>query len=166
MALIRPARAEDLPLLPAIEIEADRLYATVGLDVVLGMQPASLARLRQGPVWVARDAADRSIGFALAGVLDGQGFLDQLSVLPAHGRRGVGAALLAAVLSWATAQGFPALLLTTYRDPPWNAPFYAKHGFAPLPPEHWSRGVRELVARETALGHPPERRTVMRRELR
>lgn len=166
MAIIRPARAEDLPLLPAIEIEADLIYATVGLDVVVGMPPASIQRLRQGPVWVACNTDDRPIGFALAGTIDGQGFLDQLSVLPAHGRRGVGAALLAAVASWAEARGFPALLLTTYRDPPWNAPFYAKHGFTHLPPEHWSGDVRELVARETALGHPRERRTVMRALLR
>lgn len=152
-------------MLAAIEIEADLIYASVGLDVVLAMQPASLARLRHGPAWVACAAADRPIGFALAGTIDNCGFLDQLSVLPAHGRRGVGAALLATVLSWAQAQAYAALILTTYRDPPWNAPFYAKHGFAPLPLDRWGAGLRALVARETALGHPPERRIAMCRAL-
>ena len=165
MSVIRPARADDLPFLPAIETEADLIYAGVGLDLVMAMQPASQARLAQGPLWVAADPDDRPVGFALAGTIAPWAFLDQLSVLPGHGRQGLGTALLETVAAWAKTQGFPALILTTYREPPWNAPFYAKHGFSELTQAHWSAALIALVARETALGHPLERRCVMIRPL-
>ena len=47
-------------------------------------------------------------------------------------RRGLGTALLQAACDWAMAEGLPAITLTTFRDVPWNAAFYRRHGFVEL----------------------------------
>ena len=79
--------------------------------------------------WVAVDDLGAVIGFAVAWVIDGEGHLDELAVTPAHGRRGVGRALVDEVLAWSAARGLPSVTLITFRDVPWNGPFYEKLGF-------------------------------------
>ena len=59
----------------------------------------------------------------------GEGLLDELAVTPAHGRRGVGRALVDEVLAWTAARGLPYVTLATFRDVPWNGPYYEKLGF-------------------------------------
>ena len=75
----------------------------------------------------------------VASIRSGDGaHLEQLSVHPEHGRRGLGRALLRAGLEWAAAHDYPELTLTTYRDVPWNGPFYASEGFVELgPADEW-----------------------------
>ena len=58
--------------------------------------------------------------------------LEQVSVDPAHARRGYGRALVDAVLRDAGERGFRAVTLRTFSDVPWNAPFYERCGFAVL----------------------------------
>ncbi len=41
----------------------------------------------------------------IASIRDGLGYLEELAVLPAHGRRGLGGHLLAAVDGWARSRG-------------------------------------------------------------
>jgi GNAT superfamily N-acetyltransferase len=90
--------------------------------------------------------------------------LEQLSVLPDQGRRGLGRALLRAGCAWAADRGYRELTLATYRGVAWNAPFYATEGFVEDGPvDDW------LVAH----GLPPEEpvmgrfgvRVLMRRAL-
>ena len=51
------------------------------------------------------------------------------------------------VVAWAAEHGYDALTLATYRDVPWNGPFYASEGFVEVGPvDDW------LVAH----GRPPE----------
>jgi GNAT superfamily N-acetyltransferase len=54
--------------------------------------------------------------------------LEEMDVLPEHAGQGLGAALIEAVCSWAHTRGFDAVTLSTFRDVPWNAPFYPRHG--------------------------------------
>ena len=79
--------------------------------------------------WVAIDDLGAVIGFAVAWVIDGEGHLDELAVARAHGRRGVGRALVDEVLAWTAARGLPSVTLITFRDVPWNGPYYEKLGF-------------------------------------
>ncbi len=60
--------------------------------------------------------------------------LEQISVLPEHGRRGYGRRLLEAAMDEARSRGFERLTLRTYADVPWNAPFYAGLGFVETEP--------------------------------
>jgi GNAT superfamily N-acetyltransferase len=91
--------------------------------------------------------------------------LEELAVHPAHQRRGLGARLVAAVVGWARARGAAALTLSTFRDVPWNAPFYARIGFRALDPAQLPATLAALVERERAHGLPVEQRVVMRLDL-
>jgi len=96
--------------------------------------PAELLRqgIERGLVWVARDETDDPLGFIwLDDELEGGAIgIAEIDVLPAHGRRGIGAALLEHACTWAREAGYRRVDLGTLADVPWNAPFYAKHGFA------------------------------------
>jgi hypothetical protein len=56
--------------------------------------------------------------------------------------------------------------LCTFADVPWNAPFYARHGFVSLAESESTPGLLELRQREVSLGLDAlGRRTVMRKLL-
>jgi GNAT superfamily N-acetyltransferase len=166
MIRIRKARSDEFTRLNEIEQIADERYATVGLDIVLDMPTASHERLMEGPLWVAVDGADRPIGFLLAGEIDGFAYIDQLSVLPDHGRRGIGGALIATVIAWARTTPAQAIVLSTYRAVAWNQPFYESHGFVEMPESEWSEEIKGARAHEAKLGHDLARRIFMGRKLR
>ncbi len=88
--------------------------------------------IERGLVWVALDESGEPAGFIwLDGELgDGAIGVAELDVLPEHGRRGVGAVLLEHACAWAREAGYRRVDLGTLADVPWNAPFYARHGFA------------------------------------
>ncbi|MEQ1786450.1 MAG: GNAT family N-acetyltransferase, partial [Acidimicrobiales bacterium] len=95
--------------------------------------------------------------------VDGHAHLEQLSVRPESGGRGIGTALIEAVVAWARQRGDAEVTLTTFRDVPFNAPFYAARGFAVVEEDDWTDGLRALVAREAAHGLDVSARVVMRR---
>ncbi|MER5321213.1 GNAT family N-acetyltransferase [Streptosporangium roseum] len=107
----------------------------------------------------------RPVGFALRGGGAGAVHLDQLAVHPDHGRRGVGGRLLEAVCDHAASTGVAAVTLTTFRDVPWNGPWYAQRGFGVLDPAEWGPELAALVAHERELGIELAPRVVMRRVL-
>ena len=78
--------------------------------------------------------ATRRSASAASTRIGGGAHLEQLSVHPDHGGRGIGRALLRAGCDWAGAHGYPELTLATYRDVPWNGPFYASEGFVEVGP--------------------------------
>ena len=69
------------------------------------------------------------IGFVHVLLLDGHAHLEQLSVRPEHQRRGIGTTLVRAAMARARQDGHDRLSLCTYRDVPWNGPFYRSLGF-------------------------------------
>jgi GNAT superfamily N-acetyltransferase len=166
---IERARADDIAKLPALEIAANALFAGRGLAGVAPDDATSLAELTRahaaGLLWVARAGDGEPIGFALVEIVDGQAHLEEIDVHPAHGRRGVGRALLDAVVGWARGTGRRAVTLTTFRDVPWNAPFYEGVGFRVLAPHELGPGLAEVVREETARGLDPAQRVAMRRDL-
>jgi len=114
---------------------------------------------------VAADGDDRPVAFALFERLGGVLHLEEIDVHPDHGRQGLGARLIAAAAGEARARGERAITLTTFREVPWNAPYYARLGFRVLPREAWSDAIVERVAHETGEGLDPARRVVMRLDL-
>ncbi|NUO59744.1 MAG: GNAT family N-acetyltransferase, partial [Hamadaea sp.] len=55
--------------------------------------------------------------------------------------------------------------LTTFVEVPWNAPYYARHGYRLLGEDELTSGLRAIRAREAALGLDKWPRTAMRRDL-
>lgn len=167
--VIRLARRDELPLLDEIESKAGELFAEVGVGDVAEHPSTDLGFIesvaRAGAVHVAVDGGDMPVGFALTGLLDGTGHLHELSVDPAHGRRGLGRRLVDAGCAFAYARGCRAMTLSTFRDVPWNGPFYRRIGFRELRPDEWTPTMHLLHARELELKLPTERRCFMRKEL-
>lgn len=100
-----------------------------------------------------RPAIERAAGFPYGDMLEDDFYIREVSVDPAFGRRGRGPALMAAAEAEARARGWPALWLTTFRDVPWNAPWYARLGFEPAPedetlwPPIWNGSGRAIDRR-------------------
>jgi GNAT superfamily N-acetyltransferase len=107
----------------------------------------------------------RPVGLALATLVDGSAHLYEMDVLPAHARRGLGAALVDAVVDWARSRDFPSVTLTTFRHLAWNAPFYARQGFRPLTDLQRSPGLARLLTEEAEAGLDPAKRLAMRLDL-
>ena len=160
------ARRKDLPLLAYIERSAASLLAGHAPASVLEETSSEeeLESARQlGRLWVAL-AGDTPVGFARVDVREsGAAHLEEIDVLPAHGRRGLGTRLVTTVCSWAASQGFHAVTLTTFRDVPWNMPFYAGLGFEVIPRHQLTPALLSVVTAETRRGLDPFRRVAMRR---
>jgi GNAT superfamily N-acetyltransferase len=134
---IRLATPEDVPALPEIERVCGLLFKThtadLGIPDEVYENPNSVetfaAAQTAGRLWVSAASGGEIVGFALVMDIEGYAHLDELDVLPLHGDRGIGSALLAGVCSWAKDTGYPAVTLRTFRDVQWNAPFYQRRGF-------------------------------------
>lgn len=162
--MIRPANADDYTALQDIERRAGGLFREIGMAHIADDEPHGEEELATAEtVLVAIDQVGDPVGYAMVSIVDGHAHLEQISVLPEHGGRGIGTALLDAVAEWAAARGDAEVTLTTFRDVPFNAPLYAKRGFSVVIERDWTDGLRALVAREAALGLDPTTRVVMRR---
>jgi len=165
---IRLARPSDLRHLAAVEDSGAALFLEhlgAGLaPALVSPAPSGLDRdLQPGFILVAAEQ-DRPVGFAHVVDLDGHAHLEQLSVLPDHARRGIGTALVRAAMEEARWAGYDDLSLCTFRDVPWNGPFYARLGFAEV--DHLAAYQRRLREHERALGLDADGvRVVMSRRL-
>jgi GNAT superfamily N-acetyltransferase len=166
---VRPAVLADLQPLQEVERASSRLFIAYGLEesfwgLVTPVDALERA-CQQGMLWVAVDAGDQPVGFALVKRKDGAAHLDELAVHPVHGRRGLGTALVEAVCGWAREQGLPSVTLSTLRDVPFNAPFYTRLGFVEMPETEAGPELRGVRRREQEAGFPMQRRLLMRRTL-
>jgi len=160
------AASKHVPLLPEIERLAASLF---GDDVpprlleVTTPESVFLAAQRGNTLWVALGPDDDPVGFARVEVEGKRVHLSELDVIPAHGRRGVGTALVQMVEAWARSNDFAELTLTTYRDLPWNGPFYLGLGFEVVPESGWDADLLRRFEREAGLDSERSRRVVMRK---
>jgi len=114
--------------LRSIEFAADRLFESVGIgpftndDAEDHFDRAALVLVVGEP----------PMGFVCVELVDALPHIWQLSVYPDHARQGLGRLLIEATSAWAASEGFEAITLTTYRDVPWNGPFYESLGFVEM----------------------------------
>lgn len=163
------ASRQHLRDIPRLEQAAATVFPEADLPVSLRNLVTDPAVLReaqaQGRVWMALDQAGRAVGFALAEVLDGEAFLDEVDVEPPHARRGVGTLLVNTVIAWAQSHGFTTLSLITFRHLPWNARFYEKFGFVPLDRHEMGPAMQQILSEEAEAGIEVANRIGMRRLL-
>jgi GNAT superfamily N-acetyltransferase len=167
---IRAPRANELQLLRDIEWAAGTLFADIGFAEVAADEPASVETLAEyvhdGRAWVITNGNnDTPVGYAIIDIVDGLAHLEQLSVVPEHGRKGLGAALINHIAAWAAQHHYDAVTLTTFVDIPWNAPFYAKHGFRVMADQEIGPELTDLRLHEAEHGLDPTQRVCMRRDI-
>ena len=167
--LIRLATPEDAPLLPDIERSAGHLFREiVGLewiadDHVMTVDqhlPAILAK----SAWVACEE-EATVGFLSAEQTLGILHIHEVSVLASAMGRGIGRSLIEAAIGAARASGLSALTLTTFRDVPWNAPYYERFGFETVAADDLDQRLHSILADEVSAGLPGDRRCAMRLNL-
>lgn len=162
------ALPDHVPSLPGIERAAAGLFGTaVPAELLEHVTPESvfIAAQQDGSLWVALGPGDRPVGFIRVVVTGSRVHMAELDVLPAHGRRGVGAALVGVVDEWARSGHLTEITLTTYRDLPWNAPFYVRLGFSVVPESEWDAETRRRFEEEAGLESERAKRVVMRKPL-
>jgi GNAT superfamily N-acetyltransferase len=122
---IRPVRPDELALLPALEAAADTMFEPFDHGPFPG--PGTPEEFDAALVVLVAEIPP--VGLCRIDPLGGGAHLEQLSVHPEHTRHGIGRALLRAGVEWTASHGYAELTLTTFRDVPWNGPFYASEGF-------------------------------------
>lgn len=164
---IRPAVRTDVAAMRTIERAAGEAFRTLGMDPVADDEPPGPDELHpfvdDGRAWVA-ECNGTPAAYLLADVVDGCGHVEQVSVHPDHAGHRIGVALVDRSEQWAA--GRPALTLTTFRDVPWNGPYYARLGFRPLADDEIGPELRAIREAEIAHGLDRWPRICMRRETR
>jgi len=158
---VRVAALHEFGLLRTIEAASDALFADVGIGpFVLDVEDDD--HLEHSSVVLV--SGEPPVGFVSVGIVDGAAHIWQLSVDPVFGRQGRGTALLEAACDWARDAGLGSITLTTYRDVPWNGPFYARRGFVVV--DDLLPGLAAVRAHERANGDDDfGPRVAMRRQL-
>jgi GNAT superfamily N-acetyltransferase len=157
---VRIAEPGDLEQLPDIDSRAESLFRVSGLN--LPELPFPIDALHDSKIVYV--AGRPPVAFVQLDEVDGNAHVQELAVLPAHMRQGLGSSLLDAACAWARDNGYQAITLTTYADVAWNAPFYAARGFIEL--DELTPELAEIRDWERDVGlDEVGRRVAMRRDL-
>ncbi|WP_244929324.1 GNAT family N-acetyltransferase [Nocardioides sp. W7] len=146
MYAVRLARPSDLRHLASIEDAGGALFEEHLGDLTGDalVAPAVSGGERADRPGFLLVAGDPVVGFAHVLLIEGEAHLEQVSVHPDAMRQGVGTALVRAAMEEARWAGHERMSLATYRDVPWNGPFYVGLGFAEVArPAPWQVRLRE-----------------------
>lgn len=125
------------------------------------VSPGDFAAFLARHTVLVAEADGRPVGYVAGRDLGDLYWMAELGVDPAFGRRGIGRRLVAAICGEAKALFHRAIGLTTYRDVPFNAPFYAKCGFLTVPHQPGNATFEERLVAETPVGACPRDRVAM-----
>ncbi len=162
---LRLAREADAEALPAIERAAGEKFADdpdlQDLDFDETWEPEELCRLiRKGHCLVV-ESSSNIVGFLASEPFRRELHIWEMDVLPEMQGQGIGAGLIRACQVDARNSGFSALTLTTFRDLPWNGPFYQRLGFVEVVDFDAHPRLAGYLDEEAEDGLPPERRCAM-----
>ncbi|MBR8209178.1 GNAT family N-acetyltransferase [Burkholderia cenocepacia] len=166
--LIRPATREDAAAMAAVEVAAAQRFREIGMADIADGEPtdaaAVLVRIDDGRAYVAVDPQRTCVGFAFYRLLDARRlYLEELDVAPSHAGQRIGARLIEQVMACAAREHVEQVLLSTFRDAPWNAPYYTRLGFRIIDDAALDDTLRAIRAHHVALGLDETRRVFMRR---
>jgi predicted N-acetyltransferase YhbS len=164
---LRLAIPAEIPLIREIERASAQRF--IGLmDALAADEPSPVealaARIASDGLLVAVDA-DTPIAFVMFRPVEDGLYIEQLDVLPAFAGRRIGAALLDAVAERARSSGLARLTLSTFRNVPWNAPYYRRLGFADIADAALTPGLLEIRREHLARGLDESQRTFMGRSV-
>ncbi|GIF69897.1 GCN5 family N-acetyltransferase [Asanoa ishikariensis] len=163
---IRKAQQNDLATLQDIERAAGEAFRGIGMPEIADDEPPTTSELegylQAGTAWVMT-VEDDVVAYLIAEPIDGNLHIEQVSVHPDHAGKRLGRQLIEHAAAEATANGMPALTLTTFRDVPWNAPYYERCGFHTIPDDELTPGLEAKRQQEADHGLDRWTRVCMRR---
>ncbi|WP_235147522.1 GNAT family N-acetyltransferase [Franconibacter pulveris 601] len=168
--LIRKTTPEDVPLLPAVESAADEAFLTLPELAWVARdggwsEDEHRKRINDGYSIVAVDEQNSPVGFLIAERRGSESHIQGLAVARAIQGRGVGRALLNRAIADAQKEGVTAMTLTTFRNVPWNQPFYERAGFRVLEESELDARLKAVLLAEAAHGFAYDTRCAMRLSL-
>ena len=135
---LRAATAADDAAVQQVEVQAAQRFALVDLAFIAECPPLPqqrLAEFRAVQGLHVLTCADAVVAVVAHEMLEGAGYLAELDVHPEHAGQRLGLRLLDFVEAWTQQRGGRAVWLTTFRDVPWNGPYYRRAGYEErLPP--------------------------------
>ncbi|MCY1011701.1 GNAT family N-acetyltransferase [Nannocystis pusilla] len=162
---IRPARLAEIEAIRGIERASARRFVGI-IDEIVDDEPSPAAvlaaRIASGGL-LAGECEGAPVAFVMFRPVEDGLYIEQIDVLPAFERRRIGAALLDAAAERARAAGLVRLTLSTFREVPWNAPYYRRLGFVDIADDALTEGLAEIRREHVARGLDESRRTFMAR---
>ncbi|MBO9421177.1 GNAT family N-acetyltransferase [Labrenzia sp. R4_2] len=168
---IRQTRKSDISVLQAVEISASRAFLEIeGLETFADGSCATeeqhLSAIEPGTSWTAETNNGQQVGFLAAIPENDALHVYEISVHSDYQKKGIGKALTEHAEAHARALGLSEMTLTTFRNVPWNAPFYERLGFQILKLKECDARLGSILAEELGRGLPlPEQRCAMRKTL-
>lgn len=165
-AIIRLAQPGDAQLLPAIETSAAQAFRQIAeLSWLADSPPMPTARHHQlialSTCWVALDAENRPQGFLSAEQHGNDLHVYELSVMQSMQGQGTGRRLMEAAKDYARSGRLGFVTLTTFKNVPWNAPFYARMGFEVIAAHELDPRFAAILSEEYQHGFAPNSRCAM-----
>lgn len=165
----RFAALREAELIRAIEYDAAQRFANIDMAGIASARPMDVEfvrrKIRASEVVVAVDGNAHCVGFAMFVRMAAGFYIEELDVLSAWAGRRIGAALIERVAELARSAGAHRLVLSTFRDVPWNAPYYRRLGFSVMPDASLDARLRALRAAHVARGLDESKRVFMWREV-
>lgn len=164
---IRPAVPTDADLIAQVEWSAAQIFTSIPQLEWLSHIHCSPRDWRDylrsnDTCLVAVTAEMHVVGFLCARQIDRHLHIDEVSVRKEWQTCGIGRQLVLLCLHRARDAGFVGTTLTTYRDVPWNAPWYRRLGFDVLRDDKTPGFLRDQLEAERAKGLSPPARVAMR----
>ena len=124
--------AAEVGRLQDIERAAGARFRAIGMAEIAEHEPTAAEELELYAagrrLLVARDATNRIAAFLVWSPKDGKAYIEEVASDPSDAGRGLGALLIGRLQD--EVQGrYTHITLATFRDVPWNAPYYARLGF-------------------------------------
>ncbi len=164
-ATVRPALFSDIEAVRDIERASARRFIGV-MDAIAADEPSPASVLAQridaDGLLVAEADGALAAFVMFRPVADGL-YIEQIDVLPAFERRRIGAGLIEAAAERARARGSLRLTLSTFRDIPWNAPYYRRLGFADIAESKLTPDLLEIRREHLMRGLDESARVFMER---
>jgi len=151
----RRCRVDDHERVSTIERASGALFRSIGMAAVADDPPISSLDFERFVVdrgafaWMIDG---KLVAYMLLEQVDDAAHIEQVTVHPENARQGIGAHLIAVADSWAGERHLSRVTLTTFRDVPWNAPYYARLGFRIFPQRLWGPKMETRMDVEGARG--------------
>ena len=163
---IRLAVPEDAQRLPAIETSAAQAFRLIDeLSWLAESPPMSMERHSQlialSTCWVALDAENRPQGFLSAERHGSDLHIYELSVMQSMQGQGTGRRLVEAAKDYARSIRLSFVTLTTFKNVPWNAPFYSRIAFQAKATADLDERLAGILSEEYKHGFAPDSRCAM-----
>ncbi|APA87332.1 GNAT family N-acetyltransferase [Paraburkholderia sprentiae WSM5005] len=165
----RFAAPRDAETIRAIELEAALRFISVGMAGIADAPPMAheiaQRKIEAREIIVALDQHCTCVGFVMFEPQPARIYIQELDVLSSHAGRRIGAALIEEVARIARMRQLPQLVLSTYREVPWNAPYYRRLGFRDLEISELDAALLARRDAHIARGLDESKRVFMRRDL-